>query len=267
MYETCDPPHCPFSQRIDPRQRVGLTAWSRPLARRSARAITTSSRGIVIIAVNSTVRTSREGNSAALGSVYPYGVGGLITGVLKIETCRRRAFPTGALPPEIRQRSTCWLKRSPLRSNASNTRVRHATKVMYRAMPTILEILRGDRDIPALVKHVVEKTAELFDARACSLFLKEGNQLIQPQWAAVGWATAGPNVRRYDLVPPEQITDAPADIREEGRPYGLDRGQQNALHCEKAIWSWFPTRTIAVSLTLTTSKRENVVSPSWASRC
>lgn len=89
-------------------------------------------------------------------------------------------------------------------------------EVIKKAMPTILTILQGGLDIPVLVARVVDETARLFNARACALFLREGDKLIQPEWAAVGYASksdeekGGYKLREYTLVDPEIIRKNPA---------------------------------------------------------
>lgn len=89
----------------------------------------------------------------------------------------------------------------------------HATdpyQVIINAQETIFQILRGDQDVETLVNTVVNKTMELLNARACSLLLKEGNMLIQPDWAAVGYSKNLPGKRReYALVRPDEIIENP----------------------------------------------------------
>ena len=89
-------------------------------------------------------------------------------------------------------------------------------RVITEAQPTIFGILRGGLDVKPLVEKVVTETALLFNARACALFLKEGNRLIQPQWAAFGWAKRGPEVRSYMLVESDQIRDNPSEAEKVG---------------------------------------------------
>jgi len=82
-------------------------------------------------------------------------------------------------------------------------------QLVWKAQPTISEILSGSLNTRSLVEKVVTETAKLFNARACALFLKEGDKLVQPPWAAYGWAKRGPRVREYRLVDPKQIRDNP----------------------------------------------------------
>ncbi|MFW9917814.1 MAG: GAF domain-containing protein, partial [Candidatus Thorarchaeota archaeon] len=83
-------------------------------------------------------------------------------------------------------------------------------RVIRDAQGTILEILQGGLEVKELAEKVVTETRALFNAGACALFLKEGNRLIQPPWAASGWAQRGPEVREYELVNEEMIKDNPA---------------------------------------------------------
>jgi GAF domain-containing protein len=91
----------------------------------------------------------------------------------------------------------------------------HATdpyQVIMNAQQTIFRILRGDRDVQTLVNMVVNKTMDLLEARACGLFLKEGDLLVQPKWAAAGYFSTespGRHRREYKLVKPEEILDNP----------------------------------------------------------
>ncbi len=91
-------------------------------------------------------------------------------------------------------------------------------QVINDALPTITEILRGSLDVLELVKRVVAETAKLFNARACALFLKVGDRLIQPNDAAYGWAQKGPKEREYTLVDPAVIEDIPTS---ENKKVGL----------------------------------------------
>lgn len=157
--------------------------------------------------VNFPRRTQTE-CGAFLG--MPLKVGGTTIGVLKVENIARQDRPDERdFSEEARRRVDTLAQDVALATVRFQQQSRARYKVISDAQPTIFDILRGGLDVPKLVKRVVEETAKLFNARACALFLKEGNRLIQPPWAAYGWAAKGPEVRYYNLVEPEAITENP----------------------------------------------------------
>ena len=130
----------------------------------------------------------------------PLRVGGTITGVIKVEnTSIIGVKDSRYFPDEARQRFQALNQDVAL----AITRIQEQGPTRYQvirdAKPTIVEILRGGLDVPTLVNKVVSAISELFHARACALFLRDGNYLIQPEWAAHGWAKLGPKVRIYEL--------------------------------------------------------------------
>ena len=83
-------------------------------------------------------------------------------------------------------------------------------QVIIDSQQTIFEVLHGNQDIQTLVSTVVKKTMELLNARACALFLKEGDKLVQPVWAAAGYAQISPGKpREYKLVDANDIVEKP----------------------------------------------------------
>jgi GAF domain-containing protein len=141
----------------------------------------------------------------------PLRIGGRIIGVLKVENQSIIGTPDPRnFPPDALRRFDLLAQDVALaivRLQAERLPARY--QVILAAEPTIFGILQGGMDVRTLVAKVVKDTAALFKARACALFLKEGNRLIQPHWAAVGWATRGPEVREYAIVEPEQIVENP----------------------------------------------------------
>ncbi len=130
----------------------------------------------------------------------PLRVGGTITGVIKVENTSTLGVPDPRyFPDEARQRFQALNQDVAL----AITRIQEQGPTRYQvirdAKPTIVEILRGGLDVPTLVNKVVSAISDLFHARACALFLRDGNNLIQPEWAAHGWAKLGPKVRIYEL--------------------------------------------------------------------
>jgi GAF domain-containing protein len=138
-------------------------------------------------------------------------VAGDIVGTLKVENISR--FGT----PDLREFNEEARRRfDVLAQDIALAIVRlqeHATdpyQVIINAQQTIFQILRGGQDVQTLVSTVVAKTMDLLKARACALFLKEGDMLIQPDWAAYGYARISPGKRReYKLVRPDEIVENP----------------------------------------------------------
>ncbi len=154
-------------------------------------------------------KTGNEICGAFLG--VPLQVGGDIVGTLKVENISYIG------KPDLREFDKEAHRRfDVLAQDIALAIVRlqqHATdpyQVIINAQKTIFQILRGNQDVEALVSTVVNKTMELLQARACALFLKEGNMLIQPDWAAVGYSKNLPGKRReYYLVRPDEIIENP----------------------------------------------------------
>ena len=146
----------------------------------------------------------------------PLRVGGRIIGVIKVENQSDVGVPDPRnFPPDALRRFDLLAQDVALAIvRLQEERLPARYQVIRAAEPTIFGILQGGMDVRTLVAKVVKDTAALFNARACALFLKEGNRLIQPHWAAVGWAARGPEVREYILVEPWQIVENPR-MREE----------------------------------------------------
>lgn len=153
----------------------------------------------------------------------PLILGGTPMGVLKIEN------KTLIGQPDSRQFSTEVKQRLEILSQDIAISIRRLQiqgktryEVINNALPTILTILQGGLDIHQLIERVVVETANLFNARACALFLKEGNKLIQPKWAAYGYATqtkgeeGAYNLREYNLVSKKVILPNPPDNKKVG---------------------------------------------------
>lgn len=146
--------------------------------------------------------------SAFLG--VPLHIGGTVRGVLKAENIieigleDQRDFLVAE-----QQRLDLLAQDISLSITRLENQIKTRFSVINDAQGTIREILRGGLDIPELVEKVVTETAKLFNAKACALFLKEGNRLIQPPWAAFGWAQKGPTVREYLLVDKADIKEKP----------------------------------------------------------
>lgn len=140
----------------------------------------------------------------------PLQVGGEIIGVVKVENVdkigetniREFSKPTQQCFEILAQDIALEIMRL-------QNQIPNRYRVIREAQSTILEILRGGLELKSLVEKVVTETRNLFNAGACALFLKEGNRLIQPPWAASGWAEEGPKVREYELVEKEDIKDDP----------------------------------------------------------
>jgi GAF domain-containing protein/GTPase SAR1 family protein len=141
----------------------------------------------------------------------PLQVGGTIIGVVKVENISKIGVPDLRDFSESQQQ---WFEILAQDIALAIMRLQNQIPARYRvirdAQGTILEILQGGLEVKELAEKVVTETRALFNAGACALFLKEGNRLIQPHWAASGWAQKGPEVREYKLVDEEMIEDNPA---------------------------------------------------------
>ncbi len=150
----------------------------------------------------------------------PLQVAGNIVGTLKVENIS--CFGT----PDLREFDKEARRRFDVLAQDIGLAIvrlqEHATdpyQVIINAQQTIFQILRGGQDVQTLVSTVVAKTKELLKAGACALFLKEGDMLIQPDWAADGYAKSkiSPGKRReYKLVKPEEIVENPTSEQKVG---------------------------------------------------
>jgi GAF domain-containing protein len=141
----------------------------------------------------------------------PLRVGGTVTGVLKVENRSKIGLPDPRhFSRKAQQRFDVLAEDIALDVERLRVQAGARYKVIIEAQKPIAEILRGRLRVPELVKNVVTHTARLLQARSCTLFLREGDQLIQPPWAATGYAERGPR-RAYMLVPVEEIMDEPAE--------------------------------------------------------
>jgi GAF domain-containing protein len=141
----------------------------------------------------------------------PLRVGGRVIGVIKVENRSMSEVPDPRDFSEQARRRFDLLAGDVALAivRLQEERLPARFEVILRAQPTIFGILQGGMDVQTLVEKVVKDIALLFNARACSLFLKEGNRLIRPRYAAVGWAARGPD-REYPLADPSQLAEQPA---------------------------------------------------------
>ena len=158
---------------------------------------------------------SDEECGAFLGA--PLQVAGDIVGTLKVENISRKGVPDPReFVEEACRRFDVLAQDIALAIVRLQLHAREPYQVIINAQKTIFQILRGDQDVQTLVSTVVDKTMELLNARACALFLKEGDSLVQPDWAAAGYAQKKtPGIRRiYKLVKLEDIVENPASEKE-----------------------------------------------------
>ena len=145
----------------------------------------------------------------------PLKVGGVTKGVLKIENeSKKKVDDLRDFRQEIQNRVDLLTQTAALSVERFQSRVTARNKIFDDAGIVIFEILSGNLKVKEIVTKVVETTKKLLNAQACALFLKEGNQLIQPKWAAGGWAQKGVNVRIYQLVDQKKIVDKPTSVDE-----------------------------------------------------
>jgi GAF domain-containing protein len=145
----------------------------------------------------------------------PLQVAGTIVGVVKVENIAQREIPDlREFSEEAQRRFDVLAQDIALAIHQLQQHASEPYQVINDALPTIFELLRGGQDIQLLVSTVVKKTMKLLNARACSIYLKEGEYLIQSEWAAAGYAGAGysknhPVLRQYKLVKTSDIVVAP----------------------------------------------------------
>ena len=152
----------------------------------------------------------------------PLQVAGNIVGTLKVENIAQKGDPkdSGFVPDtrefseEAQRRFDVLAQDIALAIVRLQQHAREPYQVIIDAQQTIFDILRGGQDVQTLASTVVKKTMELLKARACSLFLKEGENLVQPEWAAAGYAQTGyspnhPIRRQYKLVDAKNIVENP----------------------------------------------------------
>jgi GAF domain-containing protein len=142
----------------------------------------------------------------------PLQVAGDIIGTLKVENISH----IGKRDPrvfneEARRRFDVLAQDIALATRRLQTHATDPYQVIINAQDTLFQILRGGQDVQTLVSTVVKKTMELLKARACALFLKEGDMLVQPDWAAGGYyyATFPGRRREYKLVKESEILNNP----------------------------------------------------------
>jgi GAF domain-containing protein len=209
----CDPGTCQHRHSVPREEKLGLTSWiaatgksfhaSNHLALRNH----CHWRG-QFEPVN---YTRKEECGAWLGA--PLRVAESITGVLQVERLALcGATSSNGFSATARQQFEVLAERVALAIMRLYERgYELALSLATRdAQKAIAEIVRGGRSVRDTVETIVNVTAELLKARVCAVFLKEGNRLIQPLWAAHGWARRGPSVREYALVREEDIEDHPA---------------------------------------------------------
>lgn len=151
------------------------------------------------------------------GAFYgvPLKVGGTVTGVLKIENVSPlKGGDSRGFSEDIRERLDTLATSVALAIKRLQDQSSTRYGIIQHARPKIFEILKGDLGIKELVEKIVKETKDLYNARACALFLKEGEELIQPKWAAVGWAGKGASIRKYNLVKEKEIAEKPPSIEE-----------------------------------------------------
>lgn len=145
----------------------------------------------------------------------PLQVAGNIVGTIKVENIVQKGTPDQReFSEEAQRRFDVLAQDIALAIVRLQLHAQEPYQVIIEAQQTIFEILRGGQNVQILASTVVKKTMGLLKARACSLFLKEGEFLIQPEWAAAGYAQIGysqnyPVRRQYKLVDKNAIIENP----------------------------------------------------------
>lgn len=91
--------------------------------------------------------------------------------------------------------------------NQANTR----NRVIEKSTKSIIEILQGGGNWQSLVKRAIEDISKTLGAEACSLFIKEGDKLVQYDWGAFGYAKPIPTQKRreYQWIVRDSILGTP----------------------------------------------------------
>jgi signal transduction histidine kinase len=208
---TCFPPSCPEARQRPPSKRVGLTAWI------AATGKSFHARNYNELKQHCHHRgefdhvnfPSDEVCGAFLG--IPLRVGGAVIGAIKVEN--RTKVGEGDerdFPEEAQRRFRVIAEDIALAMRRLQEQIPVRYDIIEKAKDTIFKILRGGLGIEDLTRTVVEETSALFNAGACALFLKHDDELVQPRWAAAGWAQRGPDVRKYKLVDRRSIKPKPS---------------------------------------------------------
>ena len=202
------------------KEKVGLTAWiaatGKPFYARNFKELSAHPHHLGYYD-DKNFETNTE-CGAFLG--VPLQVAGNIVGTLKVENIVQKPGPdTREFSEEAQRRFDVLAQDIALAIVRLQQHAREPYQVIIDAQQTIFEVLRGGQDVQKLASTVVKKTMELLSARACSLFLKEGEYLIQPEWAAAGYAQIGysadhPVRRQYRLVDKNNIVENPANEQE-----------------------------------------------------
>lgn len=144
----------------------------------------------------------------------PLQVAGNIVGTLKVENIVTKGKPDDReFSDEAQRRFDVLAQDIALAIVRLQEHAKDPYQVIIDAQEPIFEILRGGQDVQTLASTVVKKTMQLLNARACSLFLKEAEYLVQHEWSAAGYAQTGR--RQYKLVDKALILEKP--IRDEDK--------------------------------------------------
>jgi threonine dehydrogenase-like Zn-dependent dehydrogenase/transcriptional regulator with GAF, ATPase, and Fis domain len=145
----------------------------------------------------------------------PIQVGATTIGVLKIENSSRwrpdaPAPKDDPFPHEVRNQVRLMVQEMAPAIVRLREKEKNQFKVMETAADKINEILQNDT-IPELGRAAVEKIGKLLNAGACSLFLREGDELVQSDWGAYGYVkeSSGDKKRKYKLIDREAIAENP----------------------------------------------------------
>lgn len=142
----------------------------------------------------------------------PLQVAGETLGTLKVENIsKKNELDTREFTPEGQRRFDVLAQDIALAIRRLQEHSLDPYKVIIDAQETIFLILSSNQPLKTLVQTVVQETMRLLSARACALFLSEGDDLVQPEWAAAGYAqkVSSHHRRYYKLVTPDQIKDDP----------------------------------------------------------
>lgn len=209
----CNPDNCIVKPNLGRDDRIGLTCWV-VVTGKSFRA--SSYNDISRHCHHRGQYDTPEKLACGAWMGVPLGIGRPI-GMLKVENdCKEEGGDGRVFSNEDMRRLETLAHDITISIERVRMQVQTHLAVIDEASKAIRKMISGQLSFKSLIQLVANSTMECLDARACSLFLKDGDDLVQPPWAASGYATnpadkdARDVTRRYRLVSPSEIAAAPA---------------------------------------------------------
>ncbi|MCX6880484.1 MAG: GAF domain-containing protein [Verrucomicrobia bacterium] len=156
-----------------------------------------------------------------MGAFYgvPLRVGGMITGVLKVEnTVRKNEIDRRKFSAQVRARVDSLSQYVALAIERSIREGTSRYQVILDVTEHMAAILRksGTLEEEDLVKEVVNVTRRYLRAQTCVIYLTEGNWLVRHPWAVERMDSGCTEVRNYKLNKAEAVVDQPTQAQKCG---------------------------------------------------